>query len=238
MVTSYYWFAYGARVFESEREWGWEGCEGEASFDRGSVDMTKSNTDVGTGLFTESDGTLIDANPLKEVVSPFVIDEHVAMEVQCPLVAQTYSVQSHVVEETVAMECFVVNTPYVGPNPPLPMLEANLAGNAPGKSSYATATGISNRKKVKVRTLFTPGGNGIDVVVSVDYIRVISARFANTAYGFSWKRRWHTLLLLTMLGILGLNMGLFAQCSARLLDYSLYNLAPWCNTLKMGHSGI
>ncbi|GKA98670.1 cytokinin dehydrogenase 3-like protein [Tanacetum coccineum] len=39
-------------------------------------------------------------------------------------------------------------------------------------------------KKVNVHTLFTPGGNGIDVVVLVDSIRAISERFANTAYGF------------------------------------------------------
>ncbi|GKA56294.1 kinase-like domain, phloem protein 2-like protein, partial [Tanacetum coccineum] len=39
-------------------------------------------------------------------------------------------------------------------------------------------------KKVTVRTLFTPGGNGIDVVVPVDSIRAISERFANTTYGF------------------------------------------------------
>ncbi|GJV20959.1 copia protein [Tanacetum coccineum] len=123
-----------------------------------SVDRTKTNADVGTGLFRESDGTLNDVNPLKEVVSPSVIDEHVAMEVQSPLVALTYSVQSPVVEETVAMECHV--------------------------PSYATATGKPNRKKVNVHTLFTPGGNGIDVVVPVDSIRAISARFANSAYGF------------------------------------------------------
>ncbi|GJV39491.1 BTB/POZ/MATH-domains containing protein [Tanacetum coccineum] len=58
------------------------------------------------------------------------------------------------------------------------------AGNAPGKSSYANITGKPSGKKVNVRTLFTPGGNGIDVVVSVDSIRAISERFANTAYGF------------------------------------------------------
>ncbi|GKG14282.1 hypothetical protein Tco_0353882, partial [Tanacetum coccineum] len=109
--------------------------------------------------FTESDGTLNDANPLKEVVSLSVIDEHVAMDVQSP-----------VVEETVAMECPVVNTPDVGPNPPLPTQEANSAGNAPGKPSYATATGKPNWKKVNVRILFTPGGNRIDVVVLVDSI--------------------------------------------------------------------
>ncbi|GJZ64447.1 hypothetical protein Tco_0620868, partial [Tanacetum coccineum] len=58
------------------------------------------------------------------------------------------------------------------------------AGNAPGKTSYANITGKPSEKKVNVRTLFTPGGNGIDVVVPVDSIRVISERFANTAYGF------------------------------------------------------
>nr|GFC86087.1 hypothetical protein [Tanacetum cinerariifolium] len=55
------------------------------------------STNAGTGLFSESDGTLNDANPLKEVVSSSIIDKHVAMEVQSPLVAQTYSVQSPVV---------------------------------------------------------------------------------------------------------------------------------------------
>ncbi|GJS81493.1 glucomannan 4-beta-mannosyltransferase 9-like protein [Tanacetum coccineum] len=142
------------------------------------------NTDAGTSLFTEFDGTLNDANPLKEVVSPSVIDEHMAMEVQSPLVAQTYSVKNHVVKETVMMECPMVNTPNVGPNPPLPMQEANSAGNVPDKPSYATATGKPNGKKVNVHTLITPRGNGIDVVVLVDSIRAISERFANTAYGF------------------------------------------------------
>nr|GFC46950.1 hypothetical protein [Tanacetum cinerariifolium] len=51
------------------------------------------NTDVGTCSSTESDRTLNDANPLKEVVSPSVIDEPVAMEVKSPLVAQTNSVK-------------------------------------------------------------------------------------------------------------------------------------------------
>nr|GEV52301.1 hypothetical protein [Tanacetum cinerariifolium] len=138
----------------------------------------------GSRVGRESDETLNDANPLKEVVSPSVIDEHVAMEVKSPLVAQTYLVQSHVVEENVVVECPVVNTPDVGPYPPLPRHEANSAANAPGKPSYATATGKPNRKKVNVHTLFTLGGNGIDVVVPVESIHAISARFDNTAYGF------------------------------------------------------
>ncbi|GJR65100.1 RNA-directed DNA polymerase, eukaryota, reverse transcriptase zinc-binding domain protein [Tanacetum coccineum] len=79
------------------------------------------------------------------------------------------------------------------------------AGNALGKSFYANITGKPSRKKVNVHTLFTPRGNGIDVVVLMDSIRTISERFANTAYGFFLGRRWHTLLLLTMLGTLGNN---------------------------------
>ncbi|GKB95872.1 beta-caryophyllene synthase [Tanacetum coccineum] len=59
-----------------------------------------------------------------------------------------------------------------------------MAGNAPSKSSYANITGKASGKKVNVRTLFTPGGNGIDVLVPVDSIRAISERFSNTAYGF------------------------------------------------------
>nr|GEY81588.1 hypothetical protein [Tanacetum cinerariifolium] len=73
-----------------------------------------------------------------------------------------------------------------------------FAGNAPDKSSYANVTSKPSRKKVNVHTLLTPGGNGIDVVVLVDYIRAISERFAITAYGFFLGRRWHTLSLLTM----------------------------------------
>ncbi|GJU08844.1 cytokinin dehydrogenase 3-like protein [Tanacetum coccineum] len=58
------------------------------------------------------------------------------------------------------------------------------AGNTHGKSSYANINDKPSGKKVNVRTLFTPGGNGIDVVVLVDSIRAISESFANTAYGF------------------------------------------------------
>ncbi|GKB46792.1 cytokinin dehydrogenase 3-like protein [Tanacetum coccineum] len=67
--------------------------------------------------------------------------------------------------------------------PPL-STPVNTAGNAPGKSSYTNITSKLSGIKVKVCTLFTPGGNGIDMVVLVDSIRDISARFANTAYGF------------------------------------------------------
>ncbi|GJW40548.1 putative reverse transcriptase domain-containing protein [Tanacetum coccineum] len=42
---------------------------------------------------------------------------------------------------------------------------------------------------MNVRTLFTPDGNGIDVVILVDYICAISERFANTAYVFFLGKR-------------------------------------------------
>nr|GEW19524.1 RNA-directed DNA polymerase, eukaryota, reverse transcriptase zinc-binding domain protein [Tanacetum cinerariifolium] len=67
--------------------------------------------------------------------------------------------------------------------------ETNTTGNAPGKSSYANGNGQPSGKKLNIRTLFTPRGNGIDVVVPVESIRAISDRFANTAYGFFLGKR-------------------------------------------------
>ncbi|GJS21423.1 putative reverse transcriptase domain-containing protein [Tanacetum coccineum] len=56
--------------------------------------------------------------------------------------------------------------------------------NTPGKSSYANVTGKPSGKKLNIRTLFTPEGNGIDVVVPVESIQTVSDQFANSAYGF------------------------------------------------------
>ncbi|GJZ32057.1 nucleotide-diphospho-sugar transferase [Tanacetum coccineum] len=80
-------------------------------------------------------------------------------------------------EDTIVPESFPTLT--------TPTQEANApAGNSPGKPSYATAAGQPSGKKVNVHTLYTPGGNEIDVIVPVDSIRAIIKRFANTAYGF------------------------------------------------------
>nr|GEV22202.1 hypothetical protein [Tanacetum cinerariifolium] len=49
--------------------------------------------------------------------------------------------------------------------PSIPKQESTSVGNAPGKSSYANVTSKPSGKKVNVRTLFTSGNNGIDVVV-------------------------------------------------------------------------
>ncbi|GKB25219.1 retrovirus-related pol polyprotein from transposon TNT 1-94 [Tanacetum coccineum] len=102
------------------------------------------------------------ASAIQEGVTPSVVDMTVEMDTQNSL------------EDTTVPEFF----------PTLTTPVTSKAGNAPGKSSYANIFGKPSAKKVNVRTLFTPRGNGIDVVVSVDSIRGVSSRFANTAYGF------------------------------------------------------
>nr|GEW17675.1 hypothetical protein [Tanacetum cinerariifolium] len=52
-------------------------------------------------------------------------------------------------------------------------------------TSYANLfTSALAMKSLNFRTLFTPAKNGIDVVVSVESIRAINERFANTVYSF------------------------------------------------------
>ncbi|GKE64523.1 hypothetical protein Tco_1518684 [Tanacetum coccineum] len=94
-------------------------------------------------------------------------------------------------DETVAKDkqSPLVNTTGLGSYPPLPTQETTSAGNAPGKSSYANVTSKPSGKKVNFCTLFTLGGNEIDVVVPMESIRAISERFVNTAYGFLLGKR-------------------------------------------------
>ncbi|GJU45308.1 nucleotide-diphospho-sugar transferase [Tanacetum coccineum] len=133
---------------------------------------TKKIVDVEYSWIPKSDGTLNDANPLKEVVSPSVIDEHVAMEVQ-----------------------------NVGPNPPLPTQEANSAGNAPGKPSYATATGKPNGKKVNVCTLFTPGGKKLAYPVVANYVRYAWGKYGLVRSMFSSSTRLFSFQFSSMDGL-------------------------------------
>ncbi|GKD59904.1 cytokinin dehydrogenase 3-like protein [Tanacetum coccineum] len=133
-----------------------------------SLNRNLMNTSSGIGVSMESDDTMNEvtlvgvASAVQEGVTPSVVDMMMKKEKICFL------------EETIVPKSF----------PTLTMPVTTTAGNAPGKSLYANITGKPSGKKVNVRTLFTPGGNGIDVVVPVDSIRAISERFANTAYGF------------------------------------------------------
>nr|GEX38922.1 DNA-directed DNA polymerase [Tanacetum cinerariifolium] len=71
-----------------------------------------------------SDGILKDATPRVDA----------AKKVVSPSVAEEFAVK----------ESPEVNTSDLGSNPPLPLQEANLAGNALGKPSYANATDTEN----------------------------------------------------------------------------------------------
>ncbi|GKC34661.1 putative reverse transcriptase domain-containing protein [Tanacetum coccineum] len=130
--------------------------------------MDKKSSSSGIGVSTDSEDNMNDDTPVgvasavPEGVTPSVVDMTIDTGKQNSL------------DDTTVLESF----------PPLSTPVTTTAGNAPSKSSYANITGKPSGKKVNVRTLFTPRGNGIDVVVPVDSIRAISERFANTAYGF------------------------------------------------------
>ncbi|GJY53315.1 retrotransposon protein, putative, ty1-copia subclass [Tanacetum coccineum] len=123
----------------------------------------EADSDTSTGLVTESDGIAV----ATKVASPSVVDETMKKEKQSSL----------------------VDTTGLGSYSPLHTQETTTAGNTAGKSSYANVTGKPSETKVNFHTLFTPGSNGIDVVVLVESIRAISKRFANTAYGFFLGKR-------------------------------------------------
>ncbi|GKC57375.1 cytokinin dehydrogenase 3-like protein, partial [Tanacetum coccineum] len=120
------------------------------------------------GVSTDSEDTMNDDSPtgvastVREGVTPYVVDMTVEMGKQNSL------------DDTIIPGSF----------PPLSTSVSTMAGNALGKSLYANITSKPSGKKVNVRTLFTPGGNGIDMVVLVDSIRAISEHFTNTAYAF------------------------------------------------------
>ncbi|GKB70661.1 hypothetical protein Tco_0932073 [Tanacetum coccineum] len=147
----------GAWFFESKKEWGGRG-----------VKEKSLNRDSSIGVSTGSDDTMNEdtsvgvASVVKEGVTPSVVDMMVEKKKVSAL------------EDNTIPESFS----------PLTTPVTTTAGNAYGMSSYANITSKLNGKKVKVRTLFTPRGNGIDVVFPVDFIRAISVRVANTAYGF------------------------------------------------------
>nr|GEW60909.1 hypothetical protein [Tanacetum cinerariifolium] len=106
------------------------------------------NTYLGIGVSTESDNILDPtdvASAVKERVTP--VDMTVEMEKLSSL----------------------KDTTVLGSFSPLSTPVTTTTGKAPGKSSYDNVTGKLSRKKLKIRTLFTPGGNEIDVVVLASF---------------------------------------------------------------------
>ncbi|GJR87365.1 zinc finger, CCHC-type containing protein [Tanacetum coccineum] len=138
-----------------------------------SLNSNSMNTFSGIGLSIKSNDSMNEDTPVgvasavKDGVAPFVVDMTV---------------------EVKKLSC-LEDTTVLGSFSPLSMPVTTLAGNAPGKSSYANVTGKPSGKKLNIHTLFTPRSNGIDVVVSVESIRAISERFANTTYGFFLGKR-------------------------------------------------
>nr|GEY67815.1 hypothetical protein [Tanacetum cinerariifolium] len=111
------------------------------------------NTSSSIGMSTESDDTMnhdtpvVVASTVKEGVTPSMVD----MMVEKEKISSLY-------DTTVSKSFPKLTTPVT-----------TTASNAPGKSSYANITNKPSGKKVNVRTLFTPRGNGIDVVVLGKY---------------------------------------------------------------------
>ncbi|GJV93214.1 nucleotide-diphospho-sugar transferase [Tanacetum coccineum] len=87
--------------------------------------------------------------------------------------------------------------------------DAISAGNVPGKPSYATVCGKPNGKKVNVRTLFTPGGNGINVVVLVDSIRASTRLQDYSPFNLAQLTDW--MLCLRMVKLHGVPVTAFSE---------------------------
>ncbi|GJZ68485.1 hypothetical protein Tco_0631725 [Tanacetum coccineum] len=149
--------------------------------------------------------TVDSGNATKESVSPSVVDETVAKDKQSP----------------------VVDTTGLGSYPPLPTQGTTTAGNIPSKSSYANVVGKLSGTKVNFCTLFTPGGNGIDVVVLVESIRAISERFANTAYGFFLGKRVAYPIVANYVRNTWDKYGLVRSMFSSSTGLFPFNLAPW-----------
>nr|GEX27100.1 hypothetical protein [Tanacetum cinerariifolium] len=109
----------------------------------------------------------------KDDVSPSVTGEIVVKKKQSSLVDTT--IPTTKMDKLSSLD----DTTVLGSFPSLSTPVTTTAGNAPGKSLYAYVTGKPSGKKLNIHTLFTPGGNGIDVVVPVDSIRATNAMLEN-----------------------------------------------------------
>ncbi|GJS59084.1 copia protein [Tanacetum coccineum] len=141
------------------------------------LNRNKMNTTSGTSSSTELDDTMnedthvVVATAATKTATTPVVDMTVEKDKRTTLDDTTVEK-----EKLSSLEDITV----LGSIPPLPTQVTTSVGNAPGKSSYANITGKPSRKKVNVRTLFTPEGNGIDVVVPKVAYLVVANYVRNT----------------------------------------------------------
>ncbi|GJW28201.1 zinc finger, CCHC-type containing protein [Tanacetum coccineum] len=134
------------------------------------LNRNKKNTSSGIGVSMNSEDTMNDdsstgvASTVREGVTPSVVDMTVEIGKQNSL------------DDTTVSRSF----------PPLSTPVFTTDGNAPGKSLYANITSKPSGKKVNVRTLFTPGGNGIDMVVPGKY-GLVRSMFSSSTGLFSFQ---------------------------------------------------
>ncbi|GKF77191.1 hypothetical protein Tco_0229661, partial [Tanacetum coccineum] len=118
-------------------------------------------------------------------------------------------------------------SPYVSEEPMVKEKQSSLVDTSIPIVKNTNLRSVPNRKALNFHTLYTPRGNEVDVVVLVESIRVISESLRILLMVSFLESEWLTLLLLTMLGTLGVNMAWLNQCLTHLLDYYLFNLALW-----------
>nr|GEX68371.1 hypothetical protein [Tanacetum cinerariifolium] len=124
--------------------------------------LSQKDSGVGRG-FKEKDASVSNIEAVKE---KDLNDEPMAMEVQSPLVDQTYSMKTG-----------------GGSYPPLPTQGTNLTRNTPRKSSYVNVIGESSKKTVNIYTLITLRGMGLMLLCRWSQSNV------NTKYGFFLGKR-------------------------------------------------
>ncbi|GJY41659.1 hypothetical protein Tco_0428929 [Tanacetum coccineum] len=143
---------------------GGRGVKEKKQGDGGAHNRNKKNISLSIGVSTDSEDIMNDDTPLgvasavHEGVIPSVVGMTFKMGKQNSL------------DDTNVPESF----------PPLSTPVTTTAANALGKSSYANITGKPSGKEVNVHTLFTPGGNGIDVVVPKVAYPVVANYVRNT----------------------------------------------------------
>ncbi|GJV87049.1 hypothetical protein Tco_1530987 [Tanacetum coccineum] len=70
-----------------------------------------------------------------------------------------------------------------------PSTGPTASASHPASVSFETPLKGESSRNLNFRTLITQAGNGDDVVVMLESIRVVSERYANSAYGFFLGKR-------------------------------------------------